>query len=60
MAREEGYSVIRLDTGGFMSDAHRVYRSFGFRERAPYPESEVPKEYWKYWMFMELNLEAVD
>jgi len=30
-----GYRCIRLDSAGFMSDAHRLYRSLGFQEIAP-------------------------
>lgn len=48
---------MRLDSAGFMSDAHRVYRSAGFSDTMPYEESEIPEEYRKYWIFMKLNLE---
>jgi GNAT superfamily N-acetyltransferase len=49
-------SAIRLDSAEFMTSAHRVYRSLGFTEIAPYEGSEIPKEYQTHWVFMELNL----
>ena len=55
-ARNVGYEMIRLDSARYMVDAHGLYRSFGFQEIAPYPESEIPKEYHPYWIFMELSL----
>jgi GNAT superfamily N-acetyltransferase len=54
--RELGYQILRLDSAGFMSEAHALYRSVGFRDRPPYGESEVPPEYRKHWVFMELRL----
>jgi GNAT superfamily N-acetyltransferase len=51
-----GYRRLRLDSAGFMQAAHRLYRSVGFREVEPYPGSEVPQEFQKYWIFMELEL----
>jgi len=54
--KEIGYLKMRLDSARFMSDAHRIYKSSGFEEVAPYAESEIPKHYWKYWVFMEMNL----
>jgi nucleoside-specific outer membrane channel protein Tsx len=50
-----GYSSMRLDSARFMSNAHRIYRSYGFNDIPPYEGSEMPKEYWQYWVFMELN-----
>ena len=44
-ARKVGYRIIRLDSTRYMVNAHDLYRSFGFQEIAPYPESEIPKEY---------------
>jgi GNAT superfamily N-acetyltransferase len=54
--RAAGYSTLRLDSARFMTDAHAVYRSAGFREISPYLESEVPEAYHPYWVFMELPL----
>jgi hypothetical protein len=51
-----GYSTLRLDSAGFMTDAHALYRSCGFRDRLPYDESEIPPEYQQHWVFMELDL----
>lgn len=55
-SREIGYESIRLDSTRYMVNAHDLYRSFGFQEIAPYPESEIPKEYHAHWIFMELSL----
>ncbi len=52
-ARAVGYRCIRLDSAGFMSDAHKLYRSLGFQEIAPYAGSEIPLEFQKNWIFME-------
>ena len=56
-----GYFKLRLDSGPFMKEAQGLYRSFGFNEINPYPESEVlmehiPKEISQNWIFMELVL----
>jgi GNAT superfamily N-acetyltransferase len=57
-ARKVGYGMIRLDSTRYMVNAHDLYRSFGFQEIAPYPESEIPKEYHAHWVFMELSLDT--
>ncbi len=54
--RQMKYSVLRLDSAGFMSGAHALYRSIGFRDISPYAGSEIPVEYQKHWVFMELNI----
>jgi GNAT superfamily N-acetyltransferase len=56
LAKEYGYHSIYLDSGSFMKDAHRLYRSLGFVDRAPYIESEIPPELTPYWVFMEKSL----
>jgi GNAT superfamily N-acetyltransferase len=50
------YTKMRLDSANFMTDAHRVYHSLGFKEISPYAGSEIPEEYQKYWAFMQLDL----
>jgi GNAT superfamily N-acetyltransferase len=55
-ARGSGFSRLHLDSPDFMVAAHGLYRSSGFREIDPYPESEIPDEYKAYWVFMELKL----
>lgn len=57
-ARKISYRAIRLDSTRYMVNAHDLYRSFGFQEIAPYPESEIPKEYHAHWIFMELIFNA--
>ena len=57
--RAAGYSTLRLDSARFMTDAQALYRSAGFREISPYPQSEIPEQFRVYWVFMELPL-AVD
>jgi GNAT superfamily N-acetyltransferase len=54
-ARGIGYASIRLDSTRFMKAAHALYRSLGFREIEPYPESEIPPEFQSHWVFMELE-----
>jgi GNAT superfamily N-acetyltransferase len=55
-AREIGYPRMRLDSTRFMKAAHSLYRSVGFQEIEPYPESEIPEAFWRHWIFMELQL----
>lgn len=55
-AREIGYPRIRLDSARFMKAAHTLYRSVGFQEIEPYPESEIPEEFQENWIFMEMHL----
>ncbi len=52
-ARADGYWSIRLDSPDFMTAAHALYRSSGFVDIKPYPESEIPDDYKGYWVFME-------
>jgi len=53
-ARDEGFALMRLDTGDRFTEAIALYESFGFR-RCPahraYPEELMP-----YMVFMELPL----
>lgn len=52
-ARQIGYERIRLDSARFMTEAHQLYRTNGFREIEAYEGSEIPKEFQKNWIFME-------
>jgi GNAT superfamily N-acetyltransferase len=56
VAQDYGYPRVRLDSARFMSTAHSLYRSSGFREIDPYPESEIPEEFQPNWIFMERQL----
>lgn len=57
-ARAADYQRVRLDSVRFMHAAHALYQSAGFVERGPYKESEIPPEFWSYWLFMELDLRS--
>jgi hypothetical protein len=48
-----GYSAMRLDSGPFMTSAHRLYEAEGFRDRPAYVGAEVPAEVHHNWRFME-------
>jgi len=56
-AKEFGYSSVYLDTGPFMTAAHRLYRSFAFTECNEYAETEIPPQLRTQWLFMEKPLE---
>lgn len=56
LASELGASVVRLDTAGFMVDAHRLYRSRGFSECPPYEGTEIGPHLHKHWLFFERRL----
>lgn len=53
-AREDGFFLMRLDTGNLMSEAITMYKSFGFKECPPY--YEYPEKLMPYFVFMELQL----
>lgn len=55
-ARTFGFDRVVLETGPFMAHAHRIYEAFGFRDIAPYPQAEVPKELHPVWRFMTRDL----
>jgi GNAT superfamily N-acetyltransferase len=55
-ARRAGYHWVRLDSARFMTAAHSLYRSAGFRDTEPYPGSEIPEAFQPNWIFMELLL----
>ena len=55
-ARDMGCHEARLDSGWFMTDAHRLYRAAGFTECEPYPESEIPPDFDSRWVYMRRDL----
>jgi len=59
-AEGDGCAVVRLDSAAFMTAAHQLYRSRGFREIAPSPESEIPERYRDHWVFMERRSGSAD
>ena len=56
-AGQANYARIRLDSPDFMSAAHALYRGRGFRDIAPYAESEIPEALRSHWVFMERAVE---
>jgi GNAT superfamily N-acetyltransferase len=57
-ASETGATTVLLDTAGFMSAAHGLYRSRGFIERPPYEGTEIPASLHEHWVFFERELGA--
>ncbi len=55
-ARVSGFKKLKLDTGIFMRDAQKMYRSHGFVECKAYEGAEPPPPLVHYWLFMELDL----
>ena len=55
-ARAFGYKGVCLDTGIFMTSAHRLYEANGFSDCAAYEGVEVPTEFHSRWRFMERTL----
>ena len=51
-ARAFGYPELVLETGPFMTSAHRLYEAEGFVDTAPFPEAEVPEPLHHGWRFM--------
>lgn len=51
-----GYASMRLDSGPFMTSAHRLYEAEAFRDRPIYDGAEVPSELHHDWRFMERSL----
>ncbi len=56
-ARNGGHSEIYLDTADFMSSAHSLYRSLGFRDIAGYPEAEHQQNVSPHVIYMALALD---
>jgi GNAT superfamily N-acetyltransferase len=52
-AGQIGYERVRLNSARFMTEAHQLYRTTGFREIDAYEGSEIPKEFQGRWIFME-------
>jgi GNAT superfamily N-acetyltransferase len=55
-ATQIGYERVRLDSAHFMKEAHHLYRTAGFFEIESYPGSDIPKEFRKHWVSMELDI----
>lgn len=52
-AAQIGYERVRLDSAGFMKEAHHLYQTVGFTRIDAYEGSEIPKEFQEHWLFME-------
>lgn len=55
-ARKGGYSEIYLDTADFMSSAHGLYRSVGFRDIDGYPEAAHQQDVSPHVIYMAMTL----
>ncbi|MEL7198456.1 MAG: GNAT family N-acetyltransferase [Pseudomonadota bacterium] len=55
-ARVFGYQELLLETGPFMTSAHRIYEAAGFEDTQPFAEAEVPEELRHDWRFMSCKL----
>ncbi len=53
-AREEGFPLMRLDTGNLLKEAISLYHSIGFRDCPPY--RQYPEKLMPYLVFMALPL----
>ncbi|NVM27192.1 MAG: GNAT family N-acetyltransferase [Candidatus Helarchaeota archaeon] len=51
-----GYSVVRLESSKFMTTAHHIYRSNGFKECEQFPGAETPEVTKAYSIYMEKRL----
>ncbi|MEM6858633.1 MAG: GNAT family N-acetyltransferase [Pseudomonadota bacterium] len=51
-----GYQEVLLETGPFMTSAHRIYEAAGFKDTQPFAEAEVPEELRDNWRFMRYRL----
>lgn len=51
-----GYAAMRLDSGPFMTSAHKLYEAEGFADRPAYEGAEVPTQVHHNWRFMERSL----
>jgi GNAT superfamily N-acetyltransferase len=51
-----GYDRVLLDSGPFMTAAHRVYERKGFVDCEAYPGVEVPEAFHARWRFMRRGL----
>lgn len=56
-ARAFGYRELVLDTGPFMTSAHRLYEAAGFVDIPPYSEAETPEALHRDWRFMRCKLD---
>ena len=53
-AREEGYTVARLDTAKLLTEAIALYHGLGFEDRSPY--LDYPERFLPHLVFMERGI----
>jgi len=53
-AKDDGFQLMRLDTGNLLTEAIGMYQSIGFRHCAPY--HDYPEKLMPYLLFMEMPL----
>jgi GNAT superfamily N-acetyltransferase len=56
-ARAFGFKELVLDTGPFMTSAHRLYEAAGFVDIPAYCEAEAPEALHRDWRFMRCKLD---
>ena len=56
LANTLGYGSVFLDSGPFMTSAHKAYEACGFLDSEPYEETEVTPPYRAKWRFMTRKL----
>ena len=54
--KAHGYHTMRLDSAEFLHSAHKLFKSYGFKDRDRYEGTEVPAEFSHYFMYMEMSL----
>lgn len=54
LAKQDGFTLMRLDSGNLLTEAIAMYQSFGFRFCPPY--RDYPADLLQYLVFMELPL----
>ena len=56
LAKDDGFMLMRLDTGNLLTEAIAMYKSLGFRDCAPH--LEYPADLLPFLVFMELPLDS--
>jgi GNAT superfamily N-acetyltransferase len=59
-ARRIGSRQVRLDSPRFMRAPHGLYRRTGLEGRRPYPQTEIPAEHHRHWLFVKRMMDERD